>query len=357
VKPDQGRKVLIVGSVPLSSAEEVFRQVSTILGTRVRRIPDGETGDRLQWVFWQKRIFANNPMLTSGDAQEAAGVDWRNADVPPEQRLWSNYYRLQSEAQQKDLVFGPLGYAEVAKESYSAFARLKRDGVIHEDCKFQVSLPTPYCVFGACVAPDSRLAIEGPYERRMAQEIQEIVKAIPAGELAIQWDAAHEIENLDGARPHWFQNPEEGILERLVRLGEYVPDDVELGYHFCYGDFAHKHIVEPTDMGTMVRVANALARRIDRKIDWIHMPVPKDRSDGAYFVPLTELSLSDDTELYLGLVHFTDGVAGTRKRLQAASSFRSKFGISTECGFGRRAPETIVPLLKIHAEVLEAGNP
>jgi len=42
---EAARQVLLVGSVPLDSAEQVFRTAVSILGTCLRRIPDGETGD------------------------------------------------------------------------------------------------------------------------------------------------------------------------------------------------------------------------------------------------------------------------------------------------------------------------
>jgi hypothetical protein len=33
----------------------------------------------------------------------------------------------------------------------------------------------------------------------------------------------------------------------FARLGRAVPDDVELGFHLCYGDLDAKHFVQPTD--------------------------------------------------------------------------------------------------------------
>ena len=48
--PMPQRDVLIVGSVPLADAEAVFRAVAGALGERVRRIPDGETGARINWI-------------------------------------------------------------------------------------------------------------------------------------------------------------------------------------------------------------------------------------------------------------------------------------------------------------------
>jgi hypothetical protein len=120
-------------------------------------------------------------------------------------------------------------------------------------------------------------------------------------------------------------------------------------FHFCYGDSNHKHVVEPTDMGDMVDIANRLCADIKRSIQLIHMPVPRDRSDDGYFAPLARLRLKPETELSLGLVHYTDGVGGTRKRLATAERHVSDFSIATECGFGRRDPATIPDLLRIHA--------
>jgi hypothetical protein len=104
-------------------------------------------------------------------------------------------------------------------------------------------------------------------------------------------------------------------------------------------------------MADMVAMANRLTDGIERPIQLIHMPVPRDRSDDAYFAPLKNLRLKPTTELSLGLVHHTDGVAGTRRRLVAAEKRVKDFSIATECGFGRRLPETIPELLRIHAEV------
>jgi hypothetical protein len=80
--------------------------------------------------------------------------------------------------------------------------------------------------------------------------------------------------------------------------------------------------------------------------------VPRDRSDDAYFAPLRALQLHPETRLYLGLVHYTDGVEGARQRLTAAHKVVSDFGIATECGFGRRPKsQDIRELMRRHAQV------
>jgi methionine synthase II (cobalamin-independent) len=141
------------------------------------------------------------------------------------------------------------------------------------------------------------------------------------------------------------------IMQRMRRLGAAVPPDVELGVHLCYGDFAAKHINEPRGMGPMVAVANAMAKAIERPIQYIHMPVPIARSDDAYFAPLEDLEFKG--ELYLGVVHAADGVEGTKKRMASASKFAPAFGIACECGIARaRKPELVRRVLDIHAELV-----
>ncbi|MEM7534882.1 MAG: hypothetical protein AAF639_22080 [Chloroflexota bacterium] len=182
------------------------------------------------------------------------------------------------------------------------------------------------------------------------------VSFIPASELALQWDTAVEFGILEGVFPSHLQDARTEIAERLVRLGNAVPEDVELGYHLCYGDSGHRHFVEPQDTKLLVEVANAIADNLNRPLHWIHMPIPRDRDDEAFFLPLKSLNLSADTELYIGLVHITDGVAGTERRIRAAQAVISDFGVATECGFGRRPVETVAELLQIHKTVVQTFN-
>ena len=139
----------------------------------------------------------------------------------------------------------------------------------------------------------------------------------------------------------------------VVDLGNHVPADVDLLYHLCYGDSNHRHVVEPTDTADMVEFTNLISRNIKRPVQIVHMPVPRDRFDDAYFEPLQRLALRPETELCLGLVHYTDGVEGTKRRIATAQRHMPRFSIATECGFGRRDPATIPKLLLIHAVVAD----
>src|SRR5262249_55082710 len=122
--------VHLVGSVPLANAETVFRTVTAELADRLRRIPDGETGPRSDWIVWQLPVFTSQPELEI---------------VPPAPDSWRPLprVRLADAGRTERVRFGALGYADAAIASYRTFARLKRDGVVPVACRFQCSLPTP----------------------------------------------------------------------------------------------------------------------------------------------------------------------------------------------------------------------
>jgi hypothetical protein len=340
----QDRGIHLVGSVPLDSAEDVFRTASDILGARLRRLPDGETGLRAHWIGWQYAVFRDHPAFARiplDPAEEAA--------LPPEMR--SRHFALRPGATTEVLTFENLGYADAALNSYATFARLKGEGVIPAHCRFQVSLPTPLAPVANFVVLPAQAMVLPAYQARLLDEVDAITAAIPRNQLAIQWDVAVEFGVLEGVWSVGVTDPTATMLSWLVELGEHLPGEVELGYHLCYGDMGHKHFTEPRDMATLAAVANHVSAGVHRPINWIHMPVPRARRDVAYFAPLATLQLRPETELYLGLVHYRDGVEGTRRRMTAAQRVVPHFGVATECGMARRSPETVAELLRMHAAV------
>lgn len=335
---DRPRGAHLVGSVPLADNEAVFREVSARLPGRLRRMPDGETGIRTNWIQWQFPLLLEVPEFESAD--EPAG--------PFGARL-----QLSPGSVATDIQFPELGYRAAAVESYQVFSRLKREGVIADHVRFQVCLPTPLAAIHVRVVPRDQEAIELAYERQLLEELDGLVAEIPGDELAIQWDTAVEFAILEGLLPSFLVDAETEIVARLVRLGERVPAGVEAGYHLCYGDVEHQHFVEPADTTKLVAIANGVCAGVERAVNWMHMPVPRGRKDDAYFAPLSDLQLQAETELYLGLVHLTDGLDGTNERIAAARALVRDFGVATECGFGRRPAETIPSLLEVHAGVTD----
>jgi hypothetical protein len=334
----------LVGSIPLEDNDAVFRFVGDHMAGYVRRIPDGETGERKNWIAFHAERMHDSPQLREIDYAESYDL--------PKFEVADGY-----DADQIQLP--DLGYAEAAIDSWQVFKNLRDQGVLPAYTRFQVSLPTPLATTAAYLIPDDQPAFETAYRHKLLSELDDILQVVPHDDLAIQWDTAVEFALIEGVWPSHLDDVRAEIDERLVGLADHVPEPVELGYHLCYGDRGHQHFQQPDDAGHLVRVANTVADGIDRTLQWVHMPVPRDRTDTAYIEPIENLEIPETTELYLGLVHYSDGVEGTRQRIQAASEFIDDFGVATECGWGRRDPETLDALATIHTEVADpiAGRP
>jgi methionine synthase II (cobalamin-independent) len=350
--------VLLVGSVPLDSAEEVFKTCAEGLGDHLQLYPDGEVGARKSWIQCQaKFVFDRHPAIDTVKRP-------RSDDGFPREYDDNWIFRLRSGTE--GIHFDDLKYAGWASESYATFHGLRAQGAIPRGARFQVSLPTP--VGGSTPffdQPRDRELVCDAYELAMMREVGEICRRIPHEDLAIQWDvcvevleiaAAEQTQTHAGDRPSLANllTPDPWIraAAQFERISTAIPPAVMLGFHFCYGDLAHHHLVEPENLALSVRMANLAISHSVRPVSWIHMPVPIGRADEAYFAPLRELS-SRDAAVFLGLIHLHDGVEGSVKRAAAAKSFLQKFGVATECGLGRRPRETLVDVLRIHREVAD----
>jgi hypothetical protein len=338
----------LVGSVPMANPEAVFRAVSAAFGSKLKRIPDGETGERSDWILWLKPVFSNNPAFELSD-----DIFRLHETAPPIQR-----YRLRPGRSVADVKIDNVFYADIALDSYRTFKKLKDAGVIAPGTRFQVDLAPAHSVLWLFLVDELHAPIDPIYNEALKREVDRIAAAIPHPELAIQFDVASAVfarlqREQVGAYGASKAEMQERFSNILIDLGNRVPADVELLYHLCYGDAEHRHVVEPKDMGDMVDFTNRVAAGVKRPVNLVHMPVPRDRADDAYFAPLANLRLRPETELCLGLVHYTDGVEGTAQRLATARKYAQRFSIATECGFGRRKPETIPELLRIHAAAAE----
>jgi hypothetical protein len=323
----------------------VFTAVNAALGRLVRWIPDGETGPRLDWVMSFEPVFASHPALERSP---------QNFQLHGKARV-NRRYRLKPGKTLADLTFDKLGYADIARESYTVFAELKREGKVHRQAKFLITMAPAHSTIWLFLDESLHAAADPIFNAALKREIDKIATGLPNGEIAIQFDVASAVfARLERNEPSSYGRTKGEMQETftgiLIDLGNHVPADIDLLYHLCYGDAGHKHVVEPTDMGDMVEFTNRLMLGITRPIQLVHMPVPRNRSDELYFMPLRNLRMRPETELCLGLVHYTDGLAGTRRRLATAEKFVKNFSIATECGFGRRDPATIPELLRIHAQ-------
>ncbi len=358
--------VHFIGSVPCDTTRETLTLLSRSLPKHIRRLPDGEPAERQRFVYFQQALFKPFPELFNNRVNKDTSISGAPFDHSRLGEVKAHLSKLDT------------GYDSAAIESYAVFKDLRDEGVIPVGVKFQVCIPAPLNAISALVADPHRILVEPYYTTALVRALEKIQAQIPHQDLAIQIDCAHEfgllerIWKLPGEErfaPWWVSDldDEEGIFESVVKRivefagPEHVARDVELGFHFCYGDIGHKHFVEPKDMGMMVRVARAVFPRLEaegRTVDWLHMPVPKERNDEAYFAALTELApllKEGGTELYMGLVREGDE-EGTKRRIQTAQKVLGEdvpWGVATECGMGRTPRDQVGSILEIMRKVAE----
>jgi hypothetical protein len=339
--------VHFVGSIPLPDAETVFRTLAEVAGPYLRRLPDGETGIRKTWIRFLQDVLAENPAIE------------RASEVPPlkftqwDGKLLREIPRLRVKpGANPDSETFKTGYAEMAIASWSLFESLTRRGVIPETAKFQVSLPTPIAPTYNNMVPSDRPLLLPALTEHLIGEVEKIAAAIPNHRVALQWDVCQEVLAWEGYYEEGPIDFRSETLEVLTKIGNAVPAAIELGYHLCYGSPADEHLVQPKDMAIMAEMASGICAGVGRSIQFFHMPVPKNRTDDAYFAPLEELRLHSETGLHLGLVHYNDA-QGDAARLKAARRYARVDGVATECGMARGDPARLPALLAAHVRAAE----
>ena len=343
------------GSVNLADTESVMREIVSRVPSGVRRVPDGETGDRGNWIFFQMQKFLQSPALVLARPPEAAAGDYEQ--IPQ--------VRLADGVDPAEMRWPDPGYAEAYLRSYATFAALRDEGVIPGGVRFQAEYPTPLASISAYVVPEQQEALLGSYERAMFADLDRLLAAVPHNEVAVQWDVAVEFGILEESFAPGGSQAFDAIIAGLARCVDQVPATVPVGLHLCYGDYGHQHFKQPESLALQVSVLNAVTAAAGRTVSFVSFTVPQYQRDESYFAPLAELAADPDTELNFALVpyHPADQAPGTTDdqvrlidaALAASPGGSRAWGICTECGMGRVERAEIPGLLNLHREIVAGG--
>lgn len=340
------------GSVNLADAETVMREISARIPSGVRRMTDGETGERNYWISFQTRKFEAMPEFETvavGQAYESV------PDAPPMPQL-----RLSQPESEAPIAWPNLGYADAYGESFATFKRLRDAGTIPADVRLQLQYPTPLASVVGTFVPTDMPRVGPSYEQALFADLGTALERLPHDQIAVQWDVAVEFGALEGAMGP--KHSIDQIAPALVRCIERVPADVPVGMHLCYGDYGHRHFKQPDSLRMQIDLVNALTAEASRPLSFVSFTVPQGRGDSAYFEPLSDLATGSDTELYFALVpyHPTEQAPGTTPRqiahidaaLADSPGGARDWGVCTECGMGRVDPADVPTLLDLHSQIL-----
>ncbi len=335
----------LVGGLHAPDAETAMMTAAGTLGHHLHALPDGETGDRSQWILWQI------DKLTAIDGFEMVGFD---GVTGASNQDYAEFPSIAVDASVTTVSPTALGYSDAAKESYAVFRRLREQGTIPAEVKFQVSVPTPFATVIAWIRPQDQERFFPIYADAIAAEIAEIARTV-GDDLLLQHDVAVEVGALTGnfTTVDRFRD-KQVVIDTLRDAMGRVPTGVEQGVHLCYGDYKHRHFAIPENLGLCVELANA----VGDAAAFVHMPVDRDTGrDPAYFEPLRGLSAK---RLALGVIDYEGDVHRTQELIAAADAGSGgvQFAVATECGMARIADRPGGPslerLLELHAEVAAA---
>jgi hypothetical protein len=349
-----GKELLLVGSVPLDSVEEVMRSFGGALGAYLPALPDGEIGERRSWVNRLCYLIFNGhaDLETLKRPKPVDGVE----QLLPKTRDDAWQFRVRPGIER--IRFGNpgtrLGYARDAVSSYFVFRTLREKGIVPADLRFQISIPMVNSVVRPLYFPESRDLdrVRPGFEESLAAELAVIVARIPHRDLAIQWDCAWETQAVSGSAP---SSSREALIEThlppIARLSQAIPDGAQLGFHFCFGTFGGWPAFAPETLKPTVHLANAAVVAAGRRVDWIHIPT-LDTLVEAFYAPLAGLE-AKGAEVYLGAIH---NMATLAARLAVARKFLPRFGLAAYCGYGRTPPSEIPRILDDHLRAVKVQD-
>jgi hypothetical protein len=346
--------VLLVGSIPFDTAEQVFRDFGRPLGPALKTVPDGEVGPRRRWIsrIHQQVLNGHPDIETVRYPAPENGVE----RLFPQNAGDSFLFKVKPGVEH--VRFGEpgwrVGYARDAINSYFVFKTLRDKGELPKHLRFQVSLASMRSALPPRIFPNLADGdkVRPGFTEALAAEVDNIVKHIPNGDLAIQWDCATEVQDCYGAVQGY---PKDGAIERntaqFKTLNRGIPESVELGYHFCFGTLGGWPRFAPADLSATVDLANATIEASGRRVDWIHIPVLPKVGD-AFFAPLKNLK-PRGARVYLGVVH---NMKGFSERTALARKYLPDFGLAGYCGFGRVPPAEMPAVLAEHQQAIKAAG-
>jgi len=339
------RAAHLVGSLPGESAEEAMGQALDRLGPVLRSLPDGETGDRRNWIIHIIESLRSHP-----DLDLVSDGDWSDYDEIPRFRVRKGH-RLYGAA----LDFG---HVEAARASLSTFdllmAKAQRDDLI-----FQVGTPGDFDLAMFTLGPAAALRHRRAFTEATLREIRAI-NALADGRVVFQVEVPAELVLLTRTPA-----PGQPALARLLggqiaALAAGAAPGTRFGIHLCLGDMNHKALGTMSDATALVLLSNAVARAWpqDRRLEFVHAPfaaadAPPPR-DEAFYSPLAKLALPGNVRFVAGIAHEDQPLADQRRiRAIVDRACGRTVDISTSCGLGRRAPDAAAAALDRIAELCQ----
>ena len=343
------RKALLVGSLPFSSEELAMQFAMEKFGSTLISLPDGEIGEvtpeypkgkRAAWVMTAIDICSADTDNWEVIKERGRVVDGFPADYDDVQKLRPK--RPPSEIH-NHLNFG---YHDYFKANYPIFKHLREEHNL-PDLKFQVGVPTGLGIAFSMMQPITALRYTDAINKRVAYEINEILKIAP-DDVVIQIEVPAELK-VAYTLPNFMM----GLALRSINgLVTKIDIPVQIGVHICLGDLNNIALTQAKTLDKMVRFSNLMIQSWSpqHQLVYVHYPLAEaitpPTTDKAYYQPLSDINLPKDVRFVAGFVHEGNSEQANEQILQIIEeTYGRQVDIACSCGLGRRTNEAAKDLM------------
>jgi hypothetical protein len=323
------REAHLVGSLPGPTAAAAMSTALQILGPHLRSLPDGETGERRNWV-----ISIIEGLRHHRDLELSKPGDWSDYDKTPTMRIRKGHKLYGA-----SLDFG---HAEAARHSFPEFERA-RAAAGRPDLTFQQGVPGDFDLATFTLGPVGAARSRRPFTEATLAEIRDVNK-VTGPDTLFQIEVPVELVLLTKAPAQARPVMARLLARSITGLAAATPAGTRFGVHLCLGDMNNRPFATMTDVSPLVLLANAILRGWpdDRPLDILHAPfAAADQpatTDRAFYAPLRELTIPADVRFAAGFAHESQSLPD---QMQIRSVIDDLLGrevvIAASCGLGRRS--------------------
>lgn len=339
--PDRGAH--LVGSLPGASPSEAMTTALDILGPNLTSLPDGETGERRNWVIPVVEGLRNHPAL-----EVTQQGDWSDYDKIPRMRV-----------RKGETLYGAsldFGHVDAVRDSFPMFQQAV-SAAGREDLAFQEGVPGAFDVAMFALGPRAGLKNRRAFTEATLGEIRDVTR-ISGSNTIFQIEVPAELVLL--ARAPGLLRP--ALAKRLARnvtsIAAAAADGTRFAVHLCLGDMNNRALGTMTDVNPLVLLTNEIVRQwpAGRSLDLVHAPfaaanVPAT-TDHAFYAPLASMKLPATVRFAAGFAHEAQPLVEQKQiRTIIDDLLGCKVEIAAACGLGRRTAEDGRAVLERTAEL------
>ena len=338
------RSVHLVGTLPAGSAMDAFAWVTSILGHSIGpSMPDGETGDRRDWVNRLVEGLRSHP-----DLELVRDGRWTSYTDTPAFRV-KRGHRLR---------WIDLDYAAEFEKSWPVY----EDMVAGSGRRLQVGIPGHLDVAAIAFGFNLPVALRnlGPFRDATIREMGAIWGR-GSSNVVYQLELPIELIMLSKLPVPAQPAAAKRFAREVLRLVEAAPLGARIGLHLCLGDLNNEALGDPADAGPLVTLANAIMAEwpAGRVLEYVHVPFARGSEpaslDPDYYAPLSELALPAGVRFIGGFIHEDRTIKEqTMIRDQIEHILGRPIDVAASCGLGRRRRPAARKNLEIAKAVAEA---